>query len=159
MPATRTKPTSTAKNRSKRAMASVETVLLAELYEQDETAWLEAMAALAAQRRFEEMDHAHLSEYLTDMSKRDRREVFSRLVVLLTHLLKWEHQPANRSGSWRGTMREQRRELRQLLESGTLRNHAESVLSAAYEEARRQAADETDVTVEVFPSQCPTGLD
>jgi hypothetical protein len=140
-------------------MASVETVPLAVLYEQDETAWLEAMATLAAQRRFGEMDHAHLSEYLTDMAKRDRREVFSRLVVLITHLLKWEHQPAHRSGSWRGTLREQRRELRQLLDSGTLRNHAETVLADAYQEARRQASDETDLALDVFPSQCQASLD
>lgn len=139
-------------------MASVEIVPLVELYEQDETAWLEAMAALAAQRRFGEMDHAHLSEYLTDMAQRDRREVFSRLVVLITHLLKWEHQLINRSGSWRGTIREQRRELRQLLESGTLRNHAESVLADAYQEARRQASDETDLALDVFPSRCQAGL-
>src|SRR5262245_11736870 len=95
-------------------MTMAQTVPLDCLYEQDETAWLEAMARLAAQRRVQEMDLAHLSEYLTDMARRDRREVFSRLVTLLTHLLKWEHQPEGRSGSWRGTIREQRRELRQL---------------------------------------------
>jgi hypothetical protein len=132
-------------------MASAPVLPLSVLYEQDETAWLEAMSALAAAGRYAEMDHANLSEYLADMAKRDRREVFSRLVVLLTHLLKWEHQPERRSGSWRGTIREQRRELRQLLESGTLRNHAAAVLAEAYAEARRQAADETEMDVSAFP--------
>jgi hypothetical protein len=69
------------------------------LYEQDETAWLETMSALAAAGRYSEMDYAHLKEYLSDMAKRDRREVFSWLVVLLCHLLKWEYQPDRRSGS------------------------------------------------------------
>jgi hypothetical protein len=133
-------------------MATVQAVDLSVLYEQDETAWLEAMSALAASGRYAEMDFTHLSEYLADMVRRDRREVFSRLVVLLTHLLKWEHQPERRSGSWRGTIREQRRELRQLLESGTLRNHAEAVLADAYLEARRQAADETELNLDVFPA-------
>ena len=96
-------------------MATAQAVPLSVLYERDETAWLEAMSALAAAGRHAEMDHANLSEYLADMARRDRREVFSRLVVLLTHLLEWEHQPGNWSGSWRGTIREQRRELRQLL--------------------------------------------
>ena len=132
-------------------MATTEALDLSVLYERDETAWLEAMSALAASRRYAEMDYLHLSEYLADMAKRDRREVFSRLVVLLAHLLKWEHQPEGRSGSWRGTIREQRRELRQLLESGTLRNHAEAVLADAYAEARRQAADETELSLDVFP--------
>src|SRR5262245_42235254 len=124
-------------------MATVEATDLATLYERDETAWLEAMAALAAARRFAEMDFANLGEYLADMARRDRREVFSRLVVLLTHLLKWEYQPSHRGGSWRGSIRTQRRDLRLLLESATLRAHAESVLADADAEARRQAADET----------------
>src|SRR5207247_9818991 len=97
--------------------------------------------------------------YLADMAKRDKREVFSRLVVLLCHLLKWAHQPERRSGSGRGTIREQRRELRQLLTSGTLRNHAETVLTDAYAEARRQAADETEVSVDVFPAEDARGID
>ena len=140
-------------------MATAEAVPLEVLYERDETAWLEAMSALAAAGRLAEMDNSNLSEYLADMAKRDRREVFSRLVVLLAHLLKGEHQPSHRSGSWRGTIREQRRELRQLLESGTLRNHAELVLSDAYAEARRQAADETELDLSVFPVENAWGLD
>jgi hypothetical protein len=140
-------------------MATLRTQSLSTLYEQDETAWLEAMAELAAQGRLSEMDHPHLSEYLADMAKRDRREVFSRLVVLLAHLLKWDHQPDRRSGSWRGTIREQRRELRQLLESATLRNHAEAVFADAYMEARRQTADETELAVETFPEECGWTLD
>jgi hypothetical protein len=140
-------------------MTTAEALDLTVLYEQDETAWLEAMSALAASGRFAEMDFRHLSEYLADMAKRDRREVFSRLVVLLSHLLKWEHQAERRSGSWRGTIREQRRELRQLLESGTLRNHADAVLAEAYAEARRQAADETELSLDVFPAENARGLD
>jgi hypothetical protein len=91
------------------------------LYEQDETAWLEQTASLVAQRRFDEIDREHLCEYLSDMARRDKREVFSRMVVLLVHLLKWDHHPDHRSNSWRGTIVTQRSELRQLLESGSLR--------------------------------------
>lgn len=125
------------------------------LYDHDETAWLEIMSALAADGRFTEMDHFHLAEYLSDMAKRDRREVLSRLIVLLAHLLKWEHQPNRRTVSWKATIREQRRELRQLLESGTLRNHAEAVLEAAYDEAREQASDEGEIAIEELPAACP----
>jgi hypothetical protein len=141
------------------AMIVEQGVPLDVLYEQDETAWLEAMAALASRRLFHEMDCPHLSEYLSDMARRDRREVFSRLVVLMTHLLKWDYQPENRAGSWRATIREQRRELRQLLESGTLRHHAESVLADAYAEARRQAADETELALDKFPVELVWGVD
>ena len=132
---------------------------LSTLYERDETAWLEAMSELLVERRYGELDHAHLSEFLADMAKRDRREVFSRLVVLMSHLLKWQYQPDKRSGSWRGTIRERRRELRQLLESGTLRNHAQSVLLETYTEARKQAADETEVALDVYPADCAWELE
>jgi hypothetical protein len=129
------------------------------LYERDETAWLEAMSDLAAQGRYAEMDHLNLSEYLADMAKRDRREVSSRLVTLLAHLLKWEHQPDQRSGSWQGTILEQRRELRKLLASGTLHNHAVSVLAEAYADARKQAAAETGLPRAKFPAKCSWDLD
>jgi hypothetical protein len=126
----------------------------AALYEADETAWLEATAELIRGGRLSEVDVNTLAEYLTDMARRDRREVFSRLVVLLSHLLKWEHQPDRRCGSWRGTILEQQRELRQLLESGTLRNHAAAVFADAYAEARKQAAAEAGLARQTFPEVC-----
>ncbi|WP_169977674.1 DUF29 domain-containing protein [Tautonia rosea] len=132
---------------------------LPSLYHEDETAWLETMAQLVAEGRFDELDCAHLSEYLSDMARRDRREVYSRLVVLLTHLLKWEHQPEKRSGSWRGTILTQRRELRLLLESGTLRNHAIASLAEAYQDAREQAAAETELPIDTFPFPCVYTVD
>lgn len=140
-------------------MANQIAVPLPLLYHQDETAWLEVMSRLVAERRFDEFDCEHLSEYLSDMARRDRREVYSRLVVLLTHLLKWEHQPAKRSGSWRGTILTQRRELRLLLESGTLRNHAVEILAEAYQEAREQAAAETELPLETVSVECGQSVD
>jgi uncharacterized protein DUF29 len=140
-------------------MPITEMLPLSILFEQDETAWLEAMAALAAEGRHAEMDHANLSEYLKDMAKRDRREVASRLVTLLTHLLKWQHQPDRRSGSWQGTIMEQRRELRKLLESGTLQKHALAILEESYAEARKQAAAETGLARGTFPLECTWDLE
>ena len=131
----------------------------AALYEVDETAWLEATADLIRSGRLTEVDLNTLAEYLTDMAKRDRREVFSRLVVLLSHLLKWEYQPDRRPGSWRGTVLEQQRELRQLLESSTLRNHATAVFADAYADARKQAAAETGLARKTFPEECRWDLD
>src|SRR5437016_4241953 len=126
-------------------MATSQIEPLSALYEQDETAWLEIMAGLIAKKRYAELDHRHLGEYLTDMAKRDRREVISRLVVLLSHLLKWQFQAEGQSESWRGTIREQRLQLQLLLDSGTLRKHAESALADACAKARKQAADESGV--------------
>ena len=132
---------------------------LAALYEADETAWLEQTAALVRARRFDHLDPDTLAEYLTDMAKRDRREVFSRLVVLLSHLLKWDYQPGRRGSSWRTTIFDQRLELGQIVESGTLRAHAETELARAYAAARKRAADETELPLSTFPADCPWDLD
>ena len=129
------------------------------LYEEDETAWLDQTAELVRNGRFDQLDPSTLAEYLTDMAKRDRREVYSRLVVLLAHLLKWEHQPDRRAGSWQGTILEQQRELRQLVEGGTLRNHATAVFVAAYADARKQAAAETGLPRGTFPNESLWDLD
>ena len=134
-------------------------VATAALHEVDETAWLEATAELIRHGRLDAVEWDILAEYLTDMAKRDRREVYSRLVVLLSHLLKWEYQPDRRSGSWQGTILEQQRELRQLLESGTLRNHADAVFADAYSDARKQAAAETGLVRRAFPEECSWDLD
>jgi hypothetical protein len=129
------------------------------LYESDETAWLEAMSELIDQGRLDELDYAHLSEYLADMARRDRREVRSRLAILLTHLLKWANQTGRRSGSWRVTIVAQRQELEHLLGRGVLRNHAEAVLPEAYAAAVERAVAETGLPAETFPDACPYTLD
>ncbi|MBI3823282.1 MAG: DUF29 domain-containing protein [Planctomycetes bacterium] len=135
-------------------MATAQLESLTDLYEQDETAWLEAMAKLVARKQYADLDHKHLSEFLTDMAKRDRREVYSRLVTLMCHLLKWQYQPDYQTGSWRSTIRQQRIELRMLLESGTLQNHANAILADAYTDARKRATDETGLKVNKFPKAC-----
>lgn len=131
---------------------------LADLYEADETAWLEQMSAMAAEGAIASMDFENLSEYLADMAKRDKRETMNRLVVLLVHLLKWEHQPKKRSRSWELTIQEQREELQELLESGALRNYAEEALSRAYQKAVRRAAVDTKLSEETFAEDCPFTL-
>ena len=140
-------------------MAAYETATRPTLDIDDETAWLDLTAQLVADRRFDELDCEHLSEYLSDMALRDRREVQSRLTVLLTHLLKWAHQPDHRSGSWRGTILTQRRELRLLLQGKTLRNHAVAILDEAYQDAREQASAETGLPLETFPPQCSSTVE
>ncbi len=131
---------------------------LALLYEADETAWLEAMAELIRQGRQEELDYANLREYLSDMAIRDRREVKSRLRVLLAHLLKWMHQPEKRAGSWRATILEQQDELEDQVQSSVLRNHAEAVMADAYRKALLRAWAETGIGEKTFPAECPWTL-
>ena len=133
---------------------------LAELYETDETAWLDAMAELIRTGRLGDLDYPHLAEYLEDMAIRDRREVKSRLRVLLGHLLKWTYQADMRTNSWRGTITVQTDDLEDNLEtSGTLRNYAESILAESYAKAVKWTVKEMGLPVATFPVECPWTLD
>ena len=127
---------------------------LSDLFIEDETAWLEAMAELLAIGAYAKLDHENLREYLTDMAKRDRREVESRLVVLLMHVLKWMYQPDHRTRSWKSSIIEHRQELASLASRGVLRNHADSVLAEAYRKAGERASAETGLPLHVFPPEC-----
>ena len=128
------------------------------LYLADEVAWLDAMSRLAAERRLDELDCEHLAEYLADMARRDRREVKHRLVQLLTHLLKWQHQPRRRS--WRVSIMKQRWELSDVFRtSRTLELHALEIFADAYRIARRAAAAETGLPLATFPPEWPGTLD
>lgn len=132
---------------------------LSELYTDDETAWLEAMAERIGAGDYADLDYVNLREYLSDMARRDRREVKSRLTVLLTHVLKWAHQPGHRSRSWRSSIIEQRQELAGLAGHGVLRNHAEAVLGEAYPDAMERAAAETGLPADAFPAECEYTVD
>ncbi len=140
-------------------MATAETLALALLYQRDETAWLETMAELVRAGRLDQIDSVNLAEFLASMANRDRREVTSRLTALLLHLLKWRHQPGHRSRSWQLTVEIQRRELADLLESGTLRRHAAEDLGRAYGRAILKASAETGLPESAFPAGCPFTLD
>ena len=130
------------------------------LYERDEVAWYDAMAERIGEGRMGELDFANLKEVLGDMGKRDRREVKSRLRVLLMHWLKWEYQSEMRAGSWMATLRIQRSELAEAAsDSRTLRNHLVEVFDEVYTKARHDAAAETGLPPETFPEICPVTLD
>src|SRR5579872_6220306 len=140
-------------------MPTAQSLPLSVLYERDETAWLEAMSELIRLGRLEEVDYPNLAEYLADMARRDRREVESRLTVLMAHALKWAHQPDRRSGGWKGTVVEQRQELEGLVRRGVLRNHAEAVLADAYRKAVERTTAETGLPAQTFTIECPYTLD
>lgn len=137
---------------------------LATLYDTDYRQWAQRNAELLQARRFEELDIAHLLEELSDMSKSDRRELHSRLLVLLAHLLKWQFQYHSLTErwrdfdgrSWRATIIEQRKQLATLLkQSPGLKAAIEETIAAAYPDAVDLAWKETRLPLDTFPSVCP----
>ena len=134
-------------------------IKLADLYEEDETAWLERTARLVRLGKHAEIDRKILAEYLTDMAKREKREVYHRLVVLIKHLLKQQHQPQRSSHGWVKTINTQRRHLQELLTSRTLKASARAVLAKAYRRAVVEAASETKLDQDAFPAKPAYTLD
>jgi hypothetical protein len=125
-------------------------------YDVDFFAWTQRTAALLRSGRFEELDVAHLAEEVEDMGKRERRELGSRVVVLVVHLLKWAQQPARRSPSWEATIVSQRAELGDLLDDNpSLRPEVAGFVARRWTVAVKQAAAETRLPAAVFPASCP----
>jgi hypothetical protein len=83
----------------------------ATLYDQDFHAWANEQAALLRAGRLSEAGIAHIAEEIESMGRSEKRELVNRLAVLLTHLLKWQHQPGHRGNSWRLAIEEQRERL------------------------------------------------
>ena len=126
------------------------------LYEKDFYGWIYHHIDLLRQGKLAEIDTELLIEELEGMAKRDRRELISRLMILIAHLLKWQFQPEQRSGSWRGSIREQRIQIaQQLLESPSLKSHLVESIAKAYPDALELASSETGLAFSVFPTICP----
>jgi hypothetical protein len=122
------------------------------LYERDFCLWLEQQAGLLREGRFDQLDRANLIEEIEAMARRDRKAIKSNLVVLLTHLLKHQFQPEQRSTSWRGSIVEHRQRLRDdFEESPSLRPHAAEIFRSAYADARERASAETGLPLRAFP--------
>jgi DNA-binding transcriptional regulator YdaS (Cro superfamily) len=132
----------------------------ASTYDRDYHAWLIGQAALLAERRFADVDLDNLIDEIRDLARSEKREIENRLNVLLVHLLKWSHQPTQRSGGWGSTIIEQRaRLLKRLQESPSLRAYPDDVLGEEYAIARDKAAAETGLRAATFPKTCPYTID
>ena len=81
------------------------------LRDSDFYAWSLEQAALLRAGRVGEADLAAIAEEIESMGRTEKRELVSRLSLLLMHLLKWKFQPKKRSASWEATIRVQRNRL------------------------------------------------
>ncbi|MFB2891429.1 DUF29 domain-containing protein [Aerosakkonemataceae cyanobacterium BLCC-F50] len=130
------------------------------LYEKDFYLWIETTAQQLKEGKFDEIDLTNLIEEIESMGRSEKRELKSRLIVLLMHLLKWQYQPEKRSESWRSTISEQRICIEGLLEdSPSLKPIISEVFDDCYQKARLKAADETGIKLNFFPKESPFTLE
>lgn len=129
-------------------------------YDQDYYLWFTEQASILRNGMWRQVDVEHLAEELEDMGKREKRVLRSRTVVLLAHLLKYAYQPEQRSSSWKGTIREQRKQLESLLrDSPSLKATLLEELEDSYISARLLASGETGLAEAAFPLACPLTLE
>jgi len=130
------------------------------LYNLDFYQWTQRQSELLRVEEWEQLDWQQIAEEIESLGKKDKRQVQSRLAVLITHLLKWEYQPGKRSPSWRKTLKEQRFRLALVLnDSPSLKVGLPEFVAVVYPYAVENAADETGLARQLFPAICPYGIE
>ncbi len=126
------------------------------LYEDDVLAWAAQQAALLRAQQWSRLDIDNIVEEIEDVGNSEKRELQSRMAVLISHLLKWKFQPIRRSHSWQNTIREQRsaiqQDIRKTPSLGPLLDNARWVASA-YRRARIDTYAET--ALPALPDELP----
>lgn len=132
----------------------------ATLYDLDYAAWLEQQASLLKTGCLADLDLQHLTEELELKLGNERREIYQRMRVLIGHLLKWKYQPEQRSGSWEGTIRVQRKDLHKLLKnSPSLKRFVEPEAIEAYADAIELVSYEMKIQESIFPAERPFSIE
>ncbi len=133
---------------------------MSEIYSTDFISWTAKTAQLLREKRWHEVDTAHLIEEIEDLGKSERRAFVSQLTRLLLHLLKWQYQPQRRSDTWLDSITDARTQLELALEdSSSLKSYPAEKLADSYQRARRQAAKQTSMNRSAFPNVCPYSLE
>lgn len=127
-----------------------------DLYERDFFAWTQQQAEKLRARSHNDIDWEIVAEEIESLGRSDRREIRSRIGVILLHLLKWEFQPERRKSGWLLTLAEQREQVTRLLaESPSLKSLLAEAMRQEFPFARRKAAVETQLPLNIFPRECP----
>jgi hypothetical protein len=132
------------------------TTAITSLYEQDFHLWLQTNINLLKEENFAEIDLENLLEELESMGRSDKNALKSNLRVLLMHLLKYKYQPEKQTNSWLYTIIEHRIRLEDAFKtSPSLYRFFEEIFSESYQNARKLAAGETGLSIEIFPPESP----
>lgn len=130
-------------------------------YDGDIIAWANEQARLLREGLFSQLDIEHIAEEIEDVGKSEKREIKSRMIVLMSHLLKWGRQPERQGNSWRRTINVQRRDIDDCLKATpSLKPDLQNPewLESAWAGALDMAVKETGLPFDAFPEECPWAL-
>ena len=126
------------------------------LYDRDFYAWANEQAALLREGKLAEADIPNIAEEIESMGRGEKRELVSRLTVLLVHLLKWGFQHEFRNRSWHLTIKEQRRKIiGHLGENPSLKPLLAECIADAFESALVETGVQTGIGEKFLPKTCP----
>lgn len=129
-------------------------------YDTDVAGWAHQQACLLREGRFDELDIANIAEEIDSVGRSERKELSSRLAVLLCHLLKWEFQAGKQSPSWKNTIWTQRTQIELLIaDSSCLKAQFSHAVRVGYLDARAMAVKQTKLLPKTFPLDCPYASD
>ncbi len=129
------------------------------LYDTDFALWADQQADAIEHGRWADIDVDNVAEEIRALSRTDRRELRSRLKVMLAHILKQRYQPERASKSWTTSIDKQAEGIALVLEeSPSLRRELDERMQKAYGDAVRSAARETGLARETFPPRLPEDL-
>lgn len=74
-------------------------------YTTDFYAWTQEQAKLLRNKEIKSLDLQNIAEEIEDIGRSEKRQLESRLEVLIMHLLKWQFQPNLCSRSWQLTIK------------------------------------------------------
>lgn len=132
----------------------------ARLYDQDFYAWANEQAGLLRAGKLSEADIENIAEEIESMGKSEKRDLMSRLTVLLLHMLKWQYQPMRQGASWRLSIATTREALSDhLADNPSLKAMIGATVEMAYGRAHRHATLETGLQYDIFPDTCPWSFD
>lgn len=134
------------------------------LYDSDFYAWTQDQAAkLRARINFDnrgDIDWENAAEEIESLGRSEEREIESRLIILVLHLLKWRYQPSHRSSGWKGSILEQRGRLaRRLTRNPSLKRYPAEILDDVYGSSVADAVSDTGFAKSMFPQDCPFSID
>ena len=102
-------------------------------YEKDFYSWTQEQADLLRNGQFNNLDIPNLIEEIETMGRSEKRELESRLTILLLNLLKWKYQEVRRGRSWQLSIDEQRLQFcKTLNENPGLKPALDEIIKDAY---------------------------
>lgn len=125
-------------------MTAQSAIAQSQLYDRDLARWYAETLAQLKAGDLSNLDLAHLIEEIEGLAARDRRELKTRLKVLLAHLLKRAYVPLpDNYRGWENTIDEQREQLQDLLaQSPSLESYCEDVFAESWQRALKQVRND-----------------